>query len=299
MGLFTGFKQLLAPALSKVPSGPVDVDKRFELAATAGQGSMSKVYWARDRKSGRMVCVKLLDKQLTAAFENRFRGLNRPTEGAIGMALHHPNIVQTLEHGLTTLGQQYIVMEMIEGRRLDALVESKSPQLEGNRVKLALQVAYGLEYIHRQGFVHRDLCPRNVLVDHRGVPKIIDFGLSVPLRPQFCGAGRKSPADEPGPETLRAVTPYMDPVLFRRGIMDHHIDLFALGVTVYVTVTGRLPWTSEGGAAGGQPRDPRKLVPRLDAATADFLTRSIDPDPDVRFQTATEMRSALQELPER
>ena len=58
-----------------------------ELAATAGQGSMSKVYWARDRKSGRMVCVKLLDKTFTVAFENRFRGLNRPTEGAIAMAL--------------------------------------------------------------------------------------------------------------------------------------------------------------------------------------------------------------------
>src|SRR5262249_19228831 len=159
--------------------------KRFELVATGEQGSMSKVYWARDRQLGRMVCLKILDKELTARYEASFKGVERPSEGAIALNLVHPNIVRTYEHGVTTAGAKFIVMEMIEGKRLNLLIHGKSNQLEENRINYLLQVSKALEYIHQQKFVHRDLCPRNILIDHRGNVKIIDFGLSVPLRPDF------------------------------------------------------------------------------------------------------------------
>src|SRR5207248_2642593 len=90
----------------------VDVAKRFDLLGRTGQGSMSKVWRARDRSLGKVVCLKLLDKQKTANFEARFKGLNKPREGEICTALRHENIVRTFEHGTTTTGEPFLVMEL-------------------------------------------------------------------------------------------------------------------------------------------------------------------------------------------
>src|SRR5205809_2817973 len=101
----------------------ITVSKRFELIVRTGQGSMSKVWRARDKKLGRIVCLKLLDKEKTAKFEARFLGGSKPMEGAICATLHHKNIVQTFEYGLTSAGEQYLVMELIDGMGLNFLVE--------------------------------------------------------------------------------------------------------------------------------------------------------------------------------
>src|SRR4051812_25649707 len=82
----------------------IDVGKRFELLGRTGQGSMSKVWRARDKQLGRVVCLKILDKKKTADFELRFKGLKKPSEGVICTALRHQNIVQTFEYGNTTTG---------------------------------------------------------------------------------------------------------------------------------------------------------------------------------------------------
>src|SRR6059058_730953 len=111
----------------------ITVSKRFELLGRTGQGSMSKVWRAHDRELGRTVCLKLLDKEKTAKFEARFPGMKRPLEGAVCMVLRHKNIVQTYEYGITTQGEQYLVMELIEGMGLNFLIETRSPSLEGKR----------------------------------------------------------------------------------------------------------------------------------------------------------------------
>jgi hypothetical protein len=85
----------------------VNIEKRFDLVGRTGQGSMSKVWRARDRKLGKTVCLKVLDKVKTAKFEARFVGLKRPSEGAVLTDLRHKNIVQTFEHGLTSKGEQF------------------------------------------------------------------------------------------------------------------------------------------------------------------------------------------------
>src|SRR2546425_3789945 len=101
MGFFDQLKKIFQkPPKSTLPI--IKVDKRFELLGRLGQGSMSKVWRARDRELGRVVCVKILDRVKTAKFEARFPGLKRPTEGAVCMLLRHKNVVQTFEHGLTT-----------------------------------------------------------------------------------------------------------------------------------------------------------------------------------------------------
>ncbi|HEV3258502.1 MAG TPA: serine/threonine-protein kinase, partial [Gemmataceae bacterium] len=209
----------------------IDVNKRFEMLGRTGQGSMSKVWRARDRSFGRVVCVKILDKDKTAKFEARFPGLHRPMEGAVLTALRHKNVVQTFEYGLTMTGEQYLIMELIDGMGLNFLIETKSAHLEGRRIDFLTQMADGLEYIHQQGYLHRDICPRNVMVTTDDVVKIIDFGLTIPYRPEFCKPGNRT-----------GTINYLAPELIKRVTTDHRVDLFALGVTAYEMFTGSLPW---------------------------------------------------------
>ena len=112
-------------------SARVNVSKRFELMGRAGQGSMSKTFRARDRDLGRIVCLKILDKEKTAKFEARFPRLNRPTEGEMCTSLKHKNIVTTYEYGTTTDGEPFLVMELVDGKGLNFLIETRSDSLDG------------------------------------------------------------------------------------------------------------------------------------------------------------------------
>jgi serine/threonine protein kinase len=270
----------------------IDVRKRFELLNRTGQGSMSKVWRARDKSLGRIVCLKLLDKEKTAKFEARFQGLNKPREGVICMSLRHKNIVQTFEFGLTTEGEYYLMMELIEGMGLNFLIETHSDRLNGKRIHYLTQIAEAVEHMHKEGFLHRDICPRNIMVTNDDVIKLIDFGLTIPNRPEFCKPGN------------RTGTPnYLAPELIRRVTTDHRVDLFALGVTAYEMFTYTLPWEkaqslqtllSHMNSAG---KDPADLRPDLDKPTLAFLRKCVDRDPARRFQTAAEFREVLQTLP--
>jgi serine/threonine protein kinase len=287
VGLFSWFKSSPKSNLPKI-----DVRKRFDLLNRTGQGSMSKVWRARDKSLGRTVCVKLLDKEKTAKFELRFVGMNKPREGAICTALRHPNIVQTFEYGVTTDGEFYVVMELIDGMGLNFLIETKSPQLQGHRINYLTQIANALEYMHKQGYLHRDVCPRNVMVTKENVVKLIDFGLTIPNRAEFLKPGN------------RTGTPnYLAPEVIRRTNTDHRVDLFALGVTAYETYTGTLPWEKTQSLQtllshmNSPGKDPREFNPKLDKATAQFLLKAIEREPRQRFQTAAEFRDTLQALP--
>src|SRR5262249_56607338 len=144
----------------------------------------------------------------------------------------------------------------------------RSPQLEGNRVDYLSQTAAAIEYLHKEGYLHRDICPRNVMVTREGLVKVIDFGLTIPLRPEFCKPGN------------RTGTPnYLAPELIRRVTTDARVDLFALGVTAYELFTGELPWERTQSLQtllshmNSPGKDPRTFLPDLDDATAAFLTR--------------------------
>ena len=272
----------------------IDVKKRFELLNRTGQGSMSRVWRARDKSLGRIVCLKLLDKDKTAKFEARFLGLNKPREGAVCVALKHKNIVNTFEYGLTTEGEYYLVMELIEGSGLNFLVETNSDKLAGNRVDYLLQIAEGLEYLHAKGFMHRDMCPRNIMVDREGVIKIIDFGLAIPNTPAFCKPGN------------RTGTPnYLAPEVIRRITTDPRVDMFALGVSAYELYCLQLPWEKAESMQtllshmNSPGKDPRDFRPDLDAATVAFLMKATERDSNKRFQTPADFREALELLPKR
>jgi serine/threonine protein kinase len=270
----------------------IDINKRFELLGRTGQGSMSKVWRARDRSLGRTVCLKVLDKEKTAKFEARFLGLNRPMEGVICTALHHENVVRTYEYGMTTAGEQFLVMELIEGNGLNFYIETNSPNLNGKRIDYLIQITEGVEYIHQQGFMHRDICPRNIMVTNTGVVKLIDFGLTIPNTADFWKPGN------------RTGTPsYLAPEVIKRINTDHRVDLFALGVTAYELFTNALPWEKGDSTTTlkNHINNPGKYVREYRADLDDHVTklimRSIERDPNARFQSATDFATALRALP--
>lgn len=290
VGMFDSIKGLFSGSTDK--RSIINVDRRFELLGRTGQGSMSKVYRARDRQSGRQVCLKILDKDKTEKFEARFAGLKKPSEGEICMLMQHPNIVKTFEYGLTTNKEPYLVMEFVEGVGLNFLVETKSDKLDGHRVDYLCQLATGIEALHKKGFLHRDICPRNVMVDNEGVVKIIDLGLAIPYRPEFCKPGNRT-----------GTTNYLAPELIKRQTTDHRVDLFALGVTAYEVFTGTTPWEKAASLQlllshmNSPGRDPRDIRKDLDDDTVAFLNKAIERDPNNRFQRPAEFRDALLELP--
>ena len=157
-------------------------------------------------------------------------------------------------------------MELVEGMGLNFLIETRSNQLEGKRVDYLIQLADGLEYLHK----HRLLAPRHLPAQHHGhqdgVVKLIDFGLAIPNTPEFCRPGNRTGTPK-----------YLAPELIRRTKTDVRVDLFALGVTAYEMFTGDLPWEKAESMQtllshmNSPGRDPLELRPDLDPLTVDFF----------------------------
>jgi serine/threonine protein kinase len=298
VGLFNlfGGKKKPGPAFKKKKEKlPIaDIAKRFQQQTRHGQGSMSKVFRAYDSKIGRIVCLKILDKVKTAKFEERFtnQGLDKPSEGAICMAIRHPSCVATYEHGRTTTGEPYLVMEWIEGLGLNYLIETKSPQLKGNRINFLRQLCDAVEYLHGAKFLHRDLCPRNVMINKEGEVKLIDFGLTLPYTPDYCKPGNRT-----------GTADYLAPEIISRRATDHRVDIFALGVTAFEIFTGQLPWERSLSSEetlrrhlNTPSRDPKDLNPDLDDELCAILRKAIMKEPTARFSSATAFKEALERL---
>jgi serine/threonine protein kinase len=289
VGVLAKLKNLFGPKKKKSNLPRVDIKKRFGELTPTGQGSMSKVFKTRDM--GRMMCLKILDKTKTAKFEARFVGLERPVEGTVCAAMKHKNIVQTFEYGLTFQGEQFILFELIDGVGLNYMIENRKLTSDRQKIDLLVQAAEGIEYIHKQGYLHRDICPRNMMVTNEGVLKIIDFGLAIPYKPDFCRPGNRTGTPD-----------YMAPELIKRQRTDHRVDMFALGVTAYEMFTNTFPWERSQSIqtlqdhvnlTGRDPRDWRKDLP---APVAEFLIKAIQRDPSQRWQTPGEFREAIKAL---
>jgi serine/threonine protein kinase len=268
----------------------LDIRRRFELIARVGQGSMSKVWRARDTISGRIVALKVLDKAKTVRLERRFVGMNRPSEGTVAVLFRHPNIVRTFEHGITTEDEQYLVMEFIEGVGLSYLIDAQNERMQTHRLSYMVQLGDAIDYLHRNNWIHRDLCPRNVVINEDDVVKLIDFGLVVPNVEAFQAPGN------------RTGTPlYMAPELIKRQRTDERIDIFSYAVSCFEMYTRKMPWppgdTLEAVMQhiNKPPRDIRELVPDLDEQVAAAIMKGLEPNPDRRWGSARRMADEFRE----
>jgi serine/threonine-protein kinase len=260
-------------------SEKLDVQARFELLREAVSGTMCDFYKARDRRTGQVVGLKIGDRKKVEAFESRFKQLKKPTEGEIAVSLKHPRIVETLEHGRTKAGEQYIVMEFLEGPGLHMLIRERSPMLAGKELMLLRQMSEALAAVHKAGYIHRDICPRNFICSPDATSiKLIDFGLTLPAVKSFMQPGN------------RMGTPaYMAPEVVRRRWTDQRVDIFALGVSAYQLLTFELPWPL--GDGSGQvallhdtqaPADILKYAPNLNRTLASAVMQCIAAKPDSR-----------------
>lgn len=256
---------LLARVKSIFVSDQLDVRARYELLREAVHGTMSKFYQARDRETGQIVGLKILDVEQHETFENRFRGLDKPSEGEIALQFSHPGIVKTIESGVTTNNEPYLVMEYLEGQGLNTLISTKDARLQGllkaERMSILRQAAESLAAVHESGFIHRDVCPRNFVVSPTmKTVKLIDFGLTVPDEPAYRRPGN------------RTGTPrYMSPEIVRRRPTDNRVDIFSFGATAFELFALQPAWpgvVTGKDAVAHDSRPPAELIE---------LCRNIDP----------------------
>ena len=275
----------------------------YAIAAPLGAGGMGEVYRARDTKLERDVAVKVLPERFASDPERvaRFRH-----EAQHLAALNHPNIVSIYGVEDTNTGVA-LVMELVEGTSLNDHVGPKGMPLAA-ALKLAVQIASGLEAAHSVGIVHRDLKPANVIVTSTGVVKLVDFGLAKQEEAATPGSGESetvaSSLKTKHGEVLGTVA-YMSPEQAQGQTIDVRSDLFSFGTLLYEMLTGRRPFQGDNHIATlaaileHHPKPPseiaRALLPR---EVERLVLRCLRKDPDRRYQTASDLRLALEDLKE-
>ena len=266
----------------------VDLSRRYNLVARVGQGSMSRVWRADDEINAKFVAIKILDKEKTERYESRFPGLNKPTEADIALSLRHPNIVRTLECGWTLEDEMFLVMEYVEGSGLGLLVDLQSDQMRRYRLRYMIQIGEALSHFHENGWIHRDVCPRNIMITEDNQAKLIDFGLTVPDTPDFRKPGNRT-----------GTANYMAPELIKRQPTDLRVDVFSYAVTCFEMYTKRHPWDAAMTLDAVlqhinlPPIQITDLVPNMDTKIADVIMKGLEANPANRWQTVDEMLAAL------
>jgi len=257
---------------------------RFRLIHWLGSGGTGDVWLAEDEVLGRRVAIKLPHPELVQDEHVRREFLR---EARAGSMLEHPGIATVYDVGDSPCGP-FIAMAYVEGPSLRELAREAPVRIE-EAVAWIAAACDALAHAHARELVHGDVSPGNLMLDHDGRLKVVDFGLARTLAP--------------GVDTTRShvhgTYPYMAPEVLRGGAPDLRSDLYALGVVLYQLVTGELPY--EGKAPGayvasvmeGHARDPRKLNGALPDRFAELLLRAIASDPGERFAGATEFARKL------
>ena len=268
---------------------------KYKLCDLFGVGGMGWVYRAENTENGEVVALKILldhfknDRGMVVRFEQEARTSSK---------FHHDNIVKTLGYG-TAGGLPYVVMELVEGPSLLELLRlrerSRLPWEQA--CDIARQGALALSHVHQAGFVHRDIKPQNLLIDHAGHVKLLDFGLSM-----FCEG-------EEGDEFSMAMifghecvgtAAFMAPEQIVDSLKaDARSDIYGLGCTLFAILTGDTPFPfsdTKDILKAHQFKTPRnvcEVVPSIPKDLGDFVARMLAKKPDDRFATAAEVATAL------
>lgn len=265
---------------------------RYEILDTLGRGSMGTVYRARDPKIDRVVAIKTVTTLGLTSHEKDDYRLRFFREAQAAGKLAHPNLVTIYDVGEEeTTHAPYIVMEYIEGRTLESLIDDST----GEPVPVALdrlkQVAEALDYAHTQGIVHRDIKPANIIVTPQGRAKITDFGIAKLAATQIT-----MPGESPGTPS------YMSPEQVTGEPVDGRSDLFSLGIILYRILTGQKPFAGESAAtvmfniAYKEPVRASQLNPSLDPRLDYVMQRALAKDPGHRYQRGREFADDLEDL---
>ena len=262
---------------------------RYRLERRLGVGGMATVQLAFDTRLERYVAVKLLAEHLAedASFVARFK-----REALAAARLVHPNVVQVFDFGLDDAShRQFIVMERIDGQSCAEILRDRGALPAPEAVSILTQACRGLDYAHRNGVVHRDVKPGNLLRDREGMVKLADFGIAK--------AAEQSEITKVG--SVLGTAAYLSPEQARGEPAGPPADLYALGVVSYQLLTNRLPYEAASLTdlarmqESGPPLSPSDLDHDIPEALSAAVMRALDPWPEGRYEAAPEMENALRD----
>jgi serine/threonine protein kinase len=264
---------------------------QYRIVSKLGEGGMGIVYQARDEVLHRDVAVKVL----TPGVLDQLGKDHLLREAQTASALSHPNVCTIHQIGSDSSGF-YVVMELIDGRPLNALAGQLTTETV---IRYGVQIADALAHAHDRGIVHRDLKGANILITPDGRVKVLDFGLARRMEKTDIDAVTRSYASLVQDQAISGTLPYMAPEVLKGETGSFSCDIWGLGVVLYEAASGKLPFHGETGyalTAGILHEPPTELPITVPAGLASIILRCLTKEPERRFQRAGEVRAALETI---
>lgn len=263
------------------------ISGRYRIEALVGMGGMAKVYRAMDEKENRTVAIKVLRAEYESDMEF-VRRFSREAEAAAKMA--HENIVNLLDVGIDG-EMRYIVMEYVAGRTLKDMICDEGRIHPDLALRMTIRILAAVDHAHRNGIVHRDIKPQNILVDQQGRIKVADFGIA------RLKASQTTNIDNDG-AAIGSVH-YLSPEQAKGEVTDEQSDLYSVGVVLYEMLTGKVPFDGNSTIAvalkhvNEAPPSMRSHNAHISRALDEVVMRALCKDKERRYQTAAEMAADL------